>query len=297
MRPARHPRHALQTARAAATARPAPARAGSRRRVRRPAAGTRPARPGGRLPGSSPTMWLHRALPIPRRRRSARAAPPGPPLRVGRGMGDWAFLLGSSAARGDGPLARRHGDRPARVASSRLRRRDAWNAALALEGRTAWPTGPSRSLATTGPSASRRSWAASGAEAARRRLLTTRVSIYCGGREDVRPGAPTFACSRWSATSPRRTARSTVSSLMSAIGSTAAGVVSAHVVRPAVDVAALGGRSIAGHQRAGGLTETAVRNVLLLPAELRPRQVISLLGLGGPSFPLADHDDHIHVGF
>jgi hypothetical protein len=25
--------------------------------------------------------------------------------------------------------------------------------------------------------------------------------------------------------------------------------------------------------------------------------VISLLGLGGPSFPLGDHGDHIHVGF
>jgi hypothetical protein len=25
--------------------------------------------------------------------------------------------------------------------------------------------------------------------------------------------------------------------------------------------------------------------------------VISLLGLGGPSFPLADHADHIHVGY
>jgi hypothetical protein len=28
-----------------------------------------------------------------------------------------------------------------------------------------------------------------------------------------------------------------------------------------------------------------------------PRQVISLLGLGGPSFPLANHADHLHVGF
>jgi hypothetical protein len=28
-----------------------------------------------------------------------------------------------------------------------------------------------------------------------------------------------------------------------------------------------------------------------------PRQVISLLGLGGPSFPLADHYNHIHVGY
>jgi hypothetical protein len=25
--------------------------------------------------------------------------------------------------------------------------------------------------------------------------------------------------------------------------------------------------------------------------------VISLLGLGGPSFPLANHYDHVHVGF
>jgi hypothetical protein len=40
-----------------------------------------------------------------------------------------------------------------------------------------------------------------------------------------------------------------------------------------------------------------VRNILLLPSELQPKQVISLLGLGGPSFPLADHGDHIHVGY
>ena len=48
---------------------------------------------------------------------------------------------------------------------------------------------------------------------------------------------------------------------------------------------------------AGGTTEAAVRSVLLLPAELQPQQVISLLGLGGPSFPLANHADHIHVGY
>jgi hypothetical protein len=65
----------------------------------------------------------------------------------------------------------------------------------------------------------------------------------------------------------------------------------------AVDIAALGGLSVAGNQRPGGLVERAVRDILLLPAEVRPRQLISLLGLGGPSFPLADHGDHIHVGF
>ena len=75
------------------------------------------------------------------------------------------------------------------------------------------------------------------------------------------------------------------------------GVVSAHIYGEAVDIADLGGISIYGHQEPGGLTEKAVRAILLLPAELQPKQVISLLGLGGPSFPLADHADHIHVGY
>jgi len=32
-------------------------------------------------------------------------------------------------------------------------------------------------------------------------------------------------------------------------------------------------------------------------AEPQPTVPISLLGLGGPSFPLGDHDDHIRVGY
>jgi hypothetical protein len=75
------------------------------------------------------------------------------------------------------------------------------------------------------------------------------------------------------------------------------GVVSAHTYGQAVDIAALEGKSITGNQEPGGLTEMAVRNLLLLPAELRPNQLISLLGLGGPSFPMGNHDDHIHAGF
>ena len=45
------------------------------------------------------------------------------------------------------------------------------------------------------------------------------------------------------------------------------------------------------------MTERAVRDVLLLPPEVMPKQVISLLRLGGPSFALADHYNHIHIGF
>jgi hypothetical protein len=75
------------------------------------------------------------------------------------------------------------------------------------------------------------------------------------------------------------------------------GVISAHIYGRAVDIAALGGVSIYGHQQPGGVTDQAVRALLFLPGGMLPSQVISLLGLGGPSFPLANHYDHIHVGY
>jgi len=75
------------------------------------------------------------------------------------------------------------------------------------------------------------------------------------------------------------------------------GVISAHIAGHAVDIAGLGGVSILGHQAPGSITERAVRDILLVPSEVMPRQVISLLGLGGPSFPLADHYNHIHIGY
>ena len=71
----------------------------------------------------------------------------------------------------------------------------------------------------------------------------------------------------------------------------------AHIYGRAVDIADVGGISIFGHQEPGGITERAVRAILLLPSELQPKQVISLLGLGGPSFALANHYDHIHIGY
>jgi hypothetical protein len=75
------------------------------------------------------------------------------------------------------------------------------------------------------------------------------------------------------------------------------GVVSAHVYGLAVDISALGRTSISGNAGVGSVTQRAVEAILLLPAELQPQQIISLLGLGGASFALADHYDHIHVGY
>ena len=70
-----------------------------------------------------------------------------------------------------------------------------------------------------------------------------------------------------------------------------------HAFGRAVDIAALRGVPILGNQKPGGITERALRDILLLPKELQPEQLISLFDLGGPSFAAADHDDHIHAGF
>lgn len=74
-------------------------------------------------------------------------------------------------------------------------------------------------------------------------------------------------------------------------------VVSAHIFGRAVDISAVAGMPIAGHQQPGGITEQTIRQLLALPDWLRPKQVISLLDLGGASFPLPDHADHIHIGY
>jgi hypothetical protein len=75
------------------------------------------------------------------------------------------------------------------------------------------------------------------------------------------------------------------------------GVVSAHVYGRAVDVSAVGNVPILDHQGTGSVTEKAIRQILALPESVEPLQVISLMTLGGPSFALADHYNHIHIGY
>jgi hypothetical protein len=129
-------------------------------------------------------------------------------------------------------------------------------------------------------------------------LRDPRIDVYWGGEGDIQGGridVRVLVLIRYLANVHGQV---TVSSLHSGHGLySRPGVISAHIYGLAVDISVLGRVSILGHQQPGGLTEHAVRSILLLPAELQPRQVISLLGLGGPSFPLGDHDDHIHVGY
>jgi hypothetical protein len=131
-----------------------------------------------------------------------------------------------------------------------------------------------------------------------RLLRDPRVTIYPGGRADIEADRIDIRVLTVIAYLTATYGQVTVSSLETGHSLLARpGVVSAHALGRAVDVTALGGVPIEGHQQADGITADAVRAVLRLPAELQARQVISLLGFGGPSFPLANHHDHIHVGF
>jgi hypothetical protein len=124
------------------------------------------------------------------------------------------------------------------------------------------------------------------------------VQIYGGGRNDIADNKVDVRVLAVIAYLREAFGQVTVSCLISGHRLYARpGVISAHIFGRAVDIAALGGTSILGHQQPGGVTEQAVKDILLLPSEDMPKQVISLLGLGGPSFPLADHYNHIHIGY
>jgi hypothetical protein len=129
-------------------------------------------------------------------------------------------------------------------------------------------------------------------------LHSPRVLLYPGGRSDVaahKVDVRVLAVMLYLADTFHQV---TVSCLISGHRLYARpGVISAHIYGRAADIAALGGVSIYGHQQPGGVTEQAVRSLLFLPGGMMPAQVISLLGLGGPSFPLANHYDHIHIGY
>lgn len=258
------------------------------------------------LPGTAATIWLHRALPDPTPPSKRLTKPFARNLRYAsaRHKVHWSLVLGVLRARGERgstPATKRGLNRLAKNLSRLGARKDEWNASLALEGRTAFAdrtVALARYHRAVGLKALVRGLRWARPLLAKRLLNDMRVSIYPGGREDIRSGKTdvrVIVLIRYLAEAHGQV---TVSSLTSGHGIySRPGVVSAHTYGQAVDIAALEGKSIIGNQEPGGLTEMAVRNMLLLPAELRPNQLISLLGLGGPSFPMGNHDDHIHAGF
>jgi hypothetical protein len=251
-------------------------------------------------------VWFHRTLPDPT--PPAKRLAPGFAQRLLRTSHandvDWAFVLGVLRAeghRGRRPASPDRLDALAARLHGLLANQSEWSAALALNGRTSFAD-RAQALTRYNRAVGLRALVLGLQDqkgALEQRVLgDSRIDIYAGGRDDIanhRVNVRVLGLLLYLAEAHGQV---TVSCLISGHRLYARpGVVSAHVYGLAVDVAGLEGQSILGHQQAGGLTERAVRNILLLPSELQPKQVISLLGLGGPSFPLADHYDHIHVGY
>jgi hypothetical protein len=256
--------------------------------------------------GSAATIWLHRAMPdpTPAARRLVPAFARMLRWEAARAHGDWALVLG--VLRADGLVGRRPASRATvrRLATRLVKlgaRRDEWAAVLALRGRTTFAdraVAGARLHRAVGLRALVVGLATAKPELERRTLADRRISIYAAGRADVaahRIDVRVLVAIRYLA---EAFGQVTVSSLQSGHRLYARpGVVSAHIYGLAVDIAALGGLSMVGNQGPGSVTEQAVRAILLLPPGLHARQVISLLGLGGASFALSNHDDHIHIGF
>jgi hypothetical protein len=132
----------------------------------------------------------------------------------------------------------------------------------------------------------------------RRVLSDDRIEMYQCGRDDLLSGQidrRVLATLEYLAESGLNP---TITSLKCGHGFfTASGNVSEHSSGNAVDIAAINGVPILGHQESGGLAEQTVRRLMLLQGTMRPHQIISLLDLGGNTMALGDHADHIHVGF
>jgi hypothetical protein len=241
--------------------------------------------------GGASTIWLHRTLPDP--------TPPA--MRLDR---RFAALLRSTAEaekihwwpvlavlRAHG----RDGKRPAgaekiervanRIATHRLRL-DATERSLAHYNRAVGLRALVVGLKAAKPSLERRI------------LRDPRIGLTAAGASDIVAGrvdVRVLVVIRYLVV---RFHQVTVSSLITGHRFFARpGVKSAHVDGLAVDISGVKGRPITGNQAVGGLAEHAIQALLRLPSEVEPQQIISLLGLGGPSFPQADHYDHIHIGY
>jgi hypothetical protein len=257
-------------------------------------------------PNVDATVWLYRALPDP--------TPPSRRLKpafarklqriAARNNVDWALTLAvlrASGERGSVPASAARLRALTKQLHTRKARQNPWGSVLSLEGRT---TFADRTVAlmhlyrAVGLKALVKGFDWAKPSLSKRILNDRRISIYPGGRTDIQLGRVNVRVLALIAYLAEAHGQVTVSCLISGHRLYARpGVVSAHIYGLAADISMLAGTSILGHQQPDSVTEKAVRNILLLPAELQPRQVISLIGMGGPSFPLSNHDDHIHVGY
>ncbi len=126
------------------------------------------------------------------------------------------------------------------------------------------------------------------------------ITIYDCGRQDIASGKIDKRVLAVLAFLSRTGLKPTVSALECGHSEvTVSGNVSEHYTGDAVDISAINGIPIAGHQGAGTITDLTIRTLLTLQGEFVPHQIISLMQYPGAANTLAmpEHWDHIHVGF
>jgi hypothetical protein len=132
----------------------------------------------------------------------------------------------------------------------------------------------------------------------KRVLSDERIEIYDCGRKDIQSGQIDRRVLATLSYLAESGLKPSVTSMKCGHGFyTSSGNVSQHSSGNAVDIAKVNGVPILGHQEAGGITEQSVRRLMRLQGTMAPDQIISLLEIGGATLAMADHNDHIHVGF
>jgi hypothetical protein len=136
-------------------------------------------------------------------------------------------------------------------------------------------------------------------ELAKRVLADDALEIYECGREDIATGQIDRRVLAMLEYLVSKGYEMTVTSLKCGHSiMTASGYVSEHSTGDAVDIPVINGVPVTGNQGPGTLTDELIRTILQLQGTMHPDQVISLEDLPGEtSFALADHYDHVHVGY
>ena len=132
----------------------------------------------------------------------------------------------------------------------------------------------------------------------RRVLSDPRLSIYSCGRNDIATGQIDRRVLAVMEYLVEKGFRLTITSLKCGHSIlTTSGNVSNHSSGNAVDIAVINGIPVTGHQGPGSITDALLKTVLQLQGAMVPDELISLESLGGPSFALPDHYDHVHIGY
>jgi hypothetical protein len=126
------------------------------------------------------------------------------------------------------------------------------------------------------------------------------ITLDACGRQDIASGAVDRRVLAVLAFLSRSGLKPTVSGLRCGHGeSPLAATPSQHHSGTAVDISAIDGIPIAGHQGPGTVTDIAIRTLLTLRGEFVPHRIVSLMQYPGLANTVALQEDwdHIHIGF